>query len=112
MPAPGGYVARILGQPRVIGELLAGVALGPSLAGEVWPHGWRWLFPDDDQQAGLLLGLAWFGIVLLLMTTGAETNLAIIGRQGRAALTTALGSLVVPPRPVSRWVVAPRSIPR
>lgn len=92
----GGYVARRVGQPRVIGELLAGVALGPSLLGEVWPTGWRWLFPDDDRQAGLLLGLAWFGIVLLLMTTGAETDLAVIRRQGRAASTTAIGSLFVP----------------
>lgn len=92
----GGYLARRLGQPRVIGELLAGVALGPSLVGEVWPHGWEWLFPDDDRQAGLLLGLAWFGIVLLLMTTGVEIDLAVVRRQGRAALTTSIGSLLVP----------------
>ncbi len=92
----GGYALRLIGQPRVVGELLAGVALGPSLFGEVWPTGWRWLFPDDDRQAGLLLGLAWFGIVLLLMTTGAETDLAAVRRQGRAMVATAIGSLVVP----------------
>ena len=92
----GGYALRLIGQPRVVGELLAGVALGPSLFGEVWPTGWRWLFPDDDRQAGLLLGLAWFGIVLLLMTTGAETNLAAVRRQGRAMVATAVGSLAVP----------------
>ncbi len=92
----GGYVLRRLGQPRVIGELLAGVALGPSLAGELWPRGWTWLFPDDDRQAGLLLGLAWFGIVLLLMTTGSEIDLSVVRRQGRVASFTALGSLLVP----------------
>lgn len=92
----GGYALRLVGQPRVVGELLAGVALGPSLLGQVWPGGWRWLFPDDDRQAGLLLGLAWFGIVLLLTTTGAETDLDAMRRQGRAALTTAIGSLVLP----------------
>ncbi len=92
----GGYLVRLAGQPRVIGELLAGVALGPSLLGEVWPSGWRWLFPEDDRQAGLLLGLAWFGIVLLLMSTGAETDLAMIRRHGRVAFSTAVGSLVVP----------------
>lgn len=92
----GGYLLRLIGQPRVVGELLAGVALGPSLFGQVWPEGWRWLFPDDAGQAGLLLGLAWFGIVLLLMTTGIETDLAAVRRQGRATLTTAFGSLVVP----------------
>ena len=92
----GGYLVRLAGQPRVIGELLAGVALGPSLLGQVWPTGWRWLFPDDDRQAGLLLGLAWFGIVLLLMNTGAETDLTVIRRHGRVALSTAIGSLIVP----------------
>ena len=92
----GGWAARALGQPRVIGELLAGVALGPSIAGEIWPAQWRWLFPDDDRQAGLLLGLAWFGIVLLLMKTGVDTDLGLIRQQGRAAATTAVGSLVVP----------------
>lgn len=92
----GGYLLRLLGQPRVIGELLAGVALGPSLLGQVWPDGFRWLFPDDEAQAGLLLGLAWVGIVLLLMITGIETDLSAVRRQGRATMTTAVGSLVVP----------------
>ena len=92
----GGYALRRVGQPQVIGELLAGVALGPSLLGRVWPSGWDWLFPADDRQSGLLLGLAWLGIVLLLMTTGVETDLAAVRRQGRAAVTTAAGSLVVP----------------
>ena len=92
----GGYVLRLAGQPRVIGELVAGVVLGPSVFGELWPRGWTWLFPDDDRQAGLLLGLAWFGIVLLLMTTGAETDLSAVRRHGRAMVTTAVGSLVVP----------------
>jgi Kef-type K+ transport system membrane component KefB len=92
----GGYAMRALGQPRVVGEICAGVLLGPSIAGEIWPDGWRWLFPDSDRQAGLLLGLAWFGIVLLLMTTGVETDPSEIRRQGRAATWTAVGSLIVP----------------
>ena len=92
----GGYLLRRLGQPRVIGELLAGVALGPSLLGRVWPDGFEWLFPASERQAGLLLGLAWIGIVFLLGSTGAEIDLAAIGVQGRAAVTTTVGSLLVP----------------
>jgi len=54
----GGYVARRVGMPRVIGELLAGVALGPSLLGQISPSAFEWLFPANERQAGLLLGLA------------------------------------------------------
>ena len=92
----GGYVARRVGQPRVVGELLAGVVLGPSVFGEVWVEGWEWLFPPDERQAGLLLGLAWFGIVLLLMTTGAELDLETVRDAGRPTILTTVGSLVVP----------------
>jgi Kef-type K+ transport system membrane component KefB len=91
-----GYAARRLGQPRVVGELLAGVALGPSLFGALWPDGFDWLFPPSERQAGLLLGLAWIGIVLLLGVSGAEVDQRVIRRSGRAALTTSVGSLVVP----------------
>ena len=80
----GGYLARAVGQPRVVGELLAGVVLGPSIAGELWPSVWTWLFPDDARQSGLLLGPAWIGIVLLLMLTGAESDLGAVRREGRA----------------------------
>jgi len=92
----GGYLARRLGMPRVIGELLAGVALGPSLLGQVWPSAFEWLFPADHRQAGLLLGMAWIGIVFLLASTGAEIDMSMIRRQGRAATTATMGSLAVP----------------
>ena len=92
----GGYVLRRLNQPRVVGELLAGIALGPSVLGAVWPSGFSWLFPASQRQAGLLLGLAWIGIVFLLALTGAELELATIASRGRALVATAIGSLAVP----------------
>ncbi len=92
----GGYLARRLGQPRVIGELLAGVTLGPSVLGKVSPDVFDWLFPPSQRQAGLLLGLAWIGIVFLLGVSGAEVDVSMIRSFGRAATTTSVGSLVVP----------------
>lgn len=92
----GGYFARRLGQPRVVGELLAGVALGPSLLGKVFPDTFDWLFPPSQRQAGLLLGLAWIGIVFLLGVSGTEVDVSVIRSFGRAAWTTSVGSLVVP----------------
>lgn len=92
----GGYLARRVGVPRVIGELLSGVVLGPSLLGKLWPTGFSWLFPASERQAGLLLGLAWVGIVFLLGMTGAEVDLSTIRRQGRAAILVTVGSLGLP----------------
>lgn len=92
----GGYAARRIGQPRVVGELLAGVLLGPSLFGKVAPDAFYWLFPPSQRQAGLLLGLAWVGIVFLLGVSGTEVDMSVIKSFGRAAWTTSAGSLLVP----------------
>ncbi len=91
-----GAAVRRIGQPRVIGELLGGVVIGPSVLGRIAPSGFDWLFPASERQAGLLLGLTWIGIVFLLGITGAEVDLASIRRQGRAAVTATIGSLMVP----------------
>ena len=70
---------------------MAGVILGPTVFGQLSPTTWNWLFPPDDRQAGLLLGLAWLGIVLLLTTTGAEVDLTSMRRHGRAFASTTVG---------------------
>lgn len=91
-----GGVARAFGQPSVIGELAAGVLLGPSVLGSLAPGVHDWLFPADPVQRGLLAGLAWLGVFLLLVLTGMETDLALVRRLGRATARVAFGSLLVP----------------
>ena len=78
----GELVARV-GQPAVLGELLAGVALGPSVLG---------LVPLSD---GMFL-LAEIGVMLLLFEVGLETNLEELGRVGGPALTVALVGMLLP----------------
>jgi Na+:H+ antiporter len=78
----GEMVARI-GLPAVLGELLAGVALGPSVLG---------LVPLSD---GMFL-LAEIGVMLLLFEVGLETNLEELGRVGGPALAVALVGMVLP----------------
>jgi len=89
-------VMRSFGQPAVIGEIAAGVLLGPSVLGHLAPGLHDWLFPDDPLQRSLLAGPAWIGVFLLLIVTGLETDLALIRRLGRATARVALGSLVLP----------------
>jgi Kef-type K+ transport system membrane component KefB len=50
----GGELALRLGIAQVVGELVVGILLGPSLLGKVWPGGFRALFPADPLQRGFL----------------------------------------------------------
>ncbi len=78
-----GEIAERLGQPAVLGELLAGVILGPSLLGLV------------PLTAGIFL-VAEIGVILLLFEVGLETDLAALARVGAPALAVALAGMVLP----------------
>jgi Kef-type K+ transport system membrane component KefB/nucleotide-binding universal stress UspA family protein len=91
-----GVLMRRIGQPAVIGELAAGVLLGRSVLGVVAPGAWTWLFPDDPVHAGLMSGIGWLGVFLLLLLVGIETDLALVRRLGRAAAWISAGSVIVP----------------
>ena len=92
-----GSLARRLGQPGVVGELAAGLLLGPSVLGAVAPGAFTYLFPGDDPiQGGMLSAVAWIGVTLLLTVTGFETDIGLLRRLGRAPLFVSVGSIVVP----------------
>jgi Kef-type K+ transport system membrane component KefB len=91
-----GSLAKRLGQPPVVGELLAGVLLGPSLFGVLWSDAHQWLFEAERTVNSAVFGLSWLGVVFLLVVLGYETDLGIITRFKRAALMVATGSLVFP----------------
>lgn len=91
-----GAFARRWGQPAVVGELAAGVLLGPSVLGALAPGLWAWLFPPDPVHAGLMAGVGWLGVFFLLVLAGYETDLGLVRRLGRAAAYVSCGSLVVP----------------
>jgi Kef-type K+ transport system membrane component KefB/nucleotide-binding universal stress UspA family protein len=91
----GGAMKR-LGQPPVVGELLAGVILGPSLFGLVLPWAHEWVFLAEPVVNSATFALAWLGVVFLLVVMGFETDLAIIARFKNVALAVAAGSLIAP----------------
>jgi len=80
----GGEVMRRLGQPPVIGQLLAGVVLGHEGLGSLFPDVWAALFPIEATQSYLLEVVAWIGVLFLLMLTGIETDINLIRRQGKS----------------------------
>lgn len=91
-----GQVMRRIGQPAVVGQLGAGLLLGPSVLGQVAPDVLSWLVPDDPLQSGMLFAVSWIGILLLLIETGFETDLALIRRLGKATALVSAGSIVLP----------------
>jgi Kef-type K+ transport system membrane component KefB/nucleotide-binding universal stress UspA family protein len=91
-----GAGARRMGQPAILGELSAGVLLGPSVLGALAPDVRAWLFPADPEQAALIGGVGWLGVFLLLVLIGLETDLDLVRRLRRAAAWVAGGSLLLP----------------
>jgi Kef-type K+ transport system membrane component KefB/nucleotide-binding universal stress UspA family protein len=91
-----GEIMRKLGQPPVVGELLAGVVLGPSVFGAFLPELQGSIFPVSQHQADLLAVISWTGVLFLLIVTGLETDLRLIKRRGRSALVISAGGIIVP----------------
>ena len=86
---------RRLGQPAVIGELLAGIVLGPTILGHYLPSLSLAVFPQSTRQFHLLEVVSWIGMVLLLLLTGLETDVRIMRSLGRSALFASLGGMIV-----------------
>jgi Kef-type K+ transport system membrane component KefB/nucleotide-binding universal stress UspA family protein len=91
-----GEAMQRIGQPALMGQLLAGIVLGPSLLGWLWPEAQKFLFPPDAAQRGMLDGLSQFGILLLLLLTGMETDLRLVRRSGFAAIAVAICGIALP----------------
>jgi Kef-type K+ transport system membrane component KefB/nucleotide-binding universal stress UspA family protein len=85
-----------IGQPALMGTLLAGIILGPSLFGWLWPSAQHFLFPRDEAQKGMIDGLSQIGILMLLLLTGMETDLKLVRKSGWAAIAIALCGIAFP----------------
>ncbi|MEU8775801.1 cation:proton antiporter [Streptomyces sp. NPDC048606] len=82
--------------PALVGELTAGVLLGPSLLGWVAPALSDRLFPRDAAQMHLLDAVGLLGVLFLVALAGTHVDLGLVRRQGGTALRVSLGGLVVP----------------
>ena len=91
-----GGLAKRVGLPSVVGELLAGVVLGPSVLAGVFPQFGRLIVPGTETQAQLLEVVGLFGVMFLLMVVGLETDLSLIRSRARVAAAVGLAGLVVP----------------
>lgn len=91
-----GELAQRAGQPSVLGELLAGIILGPTVLGAILPEWPPILFPTEGPVAYVLEGVATLAIVLFLLVAGMEVDLSVIWREGRTAVTVGLAGIILP----------------
>ena len=74
----------------------AGILLGPSFFGLVWPDMQRALFSQGVAQKAMLDGIAQFGVLLLLLLTGMDTDVGLIRKVGRPAISISLTGVAIP----------------
>src|SRR5689334_13990520 len=82
--------ARKFKQPAVVGEIIAGVLLGPTILGMIEPAWFQALFPVPSGAGTVLSGMVQVSVVMLLFIAGLEVDLHIVWQQGRQAISTSL----------------------
>lgn len=92
---------RYVGQPAVVGEIVAGIVLGPSLLGAISPEAMHFLIPDHaaDPNGHVLTALgtiSQIGIVLYMFIVGLELNTSMLAKSAHAAVAISHASIIVP----------------
>src|SRR5229473_1685498 len=91
-----GEVMQRVGQPAVMGQLLAGILLGPSVLGALSPELQQALFPTSHEQKSMIDAVSQLGILMLLLLTGMETDLSLVRKAGKIALSVSLAGIAIP----------------
>jgi len=89
-----GRAIQYIGQPPVIGEMVAGLALGPSFLGAVSPATLDYLFPPDSLAP--LSALSQLGVLLFMFVVGLRLDTALLRSKARTAVATSYASIVAP----------------
>src|SRR5882762_4122404 len=96
-----GAIALRLGQPQVVAEMLAGVLLGPSLFGLLWPEAQHWLFPWDPAQKmrdtqSYLFPASQLGLALYMFVVGMEFRVDIVQRRLKSSIAVSAAGMLAP----------------
>ena len=89
-----GWLARSIGQPQVVGEMIAGVLIGPSLLGYIWPDSAKLIFTPESR--GILYAGAQLGVGLYMFLVGLEFNTGHFRSRARSAASVSIAGMVVP----------------
>lgn len=89
-----GWICRQINQPTVVGEIIAGIVLGPSLVGKYFPEISAALFPP--QSLGNLDFLSQIGLVLFMFIIGMEVDLKVLRTRAHEAVVVSHASIIIP----------------
>jgi Kef-type K+ transport system membrane component KefB len=89
-----GWFFKKIGQPSVIGEIIAGIALGPSLLGLYFPDFFHALFPTDSLEN--LKFLSQIGLILFMFVIGMELDIKVLKNRAKEAVVISHASIVIP----------------
>lgn len=89
-----GWICRKIGQPTVVGEMIAGIVLGPSLVGMLFPEYSALLFPEAS--LGNLQFLSQIGLILFMFVVGMELDLSVLKNKAKDAVIISHASIIIP----------------
>ncbi len=89
-----GLAAKRAGQPQVVSEMIAGVLMGPSLFGLLFPQAQSYLFPPASMS--IIYSVSQLGLVLYMFLIGLEFNIDLVRSRLSRALTVSLAGIAVP----------------
>lgn len=89
-----GLIAKRFGQPQVVGEMIAGVVMGPSLFGLLFPAAQAHIFPKNSLTINY--AVAQIGLVLYMFLIGVEFQVDLIRKRLRSAASVSLAGIVTP----------------
>jgi Kef-type K+ transport system membrane component KefB len=89
-----GRLFKYIGQPPVIGEVVGGICLGPTLLGRVWPAAYHYVLPDT--VAPFLEVVAQLGVILYMFLVGLELNDSLLRKRAAATVAISHASIVCP----------------
>ena len=82
--------------PVVMGELIVGIILGPTILGMLYPDVFNYLFPRTGNIPIALDGIFSLSVIMLLFVAGMEVQLSLVLKQGKVAVYTSMFSMVIP----------------
>jgi K+:H+ antiporter len=91
-----GEIFNKIKQPAVIGEILAGIILGPSIFGYFLPDIYRWIFASNNEIQIAVDGITTISVILLLLVSGLEVDLSVVLAEGKKAFYIGIMGVVIP----------------